>query len=73
MKPFLTYNEGNNAIQELNSTQAMIFSLVNNNGDQSKSEAMKDLKTNIERFEHILLEFENKDKDEFVSKILNPF
>lgn len=75
MKPFLTYDEGRTAIQELTSTQTMISSLINNSSEQSKTEAMQELRTNIETFEQILLEFKNNDdKDKCVSfNIIIPY
>lgn len=69
MKPFVTFDEGRTAINELTSAQTMITSLINDDGDQSKTIAINELKTYIEQYEKSLVELEiNNDKD--VSSII---
>lgn len=58
MKPFVAFDEGQSAINELTSTQTMITSLINDDGVQSQTKAVKELKTYIEQYEQILLELE---------------
>jgi len=55
MKPFVKYDEGNVAMQELTSTQATIATLINNDGDQSQADAMAALKTQVIKYEEILV------------------
>jgi len=70
MKPFVIFDEGHTAIQELTSTQTMITSLITDDSDQSQTKAIKELKTHIEQYEQMLIELKvNEDKD--VSKILH--
>lgn len=66
LKPFVIYNEGENAIQELTSTQTMIASLINTDDDESQSEAMKELKICVEKYQNILRSLENNDIDKTV-------
>jgi len=58
MKPFVAFDEGQTAINELTSTQTMITSLITDDSDQSQTKAVKELKTYIEQYEQILLELE---------------
>jgi len=58
MKPFVAFDEGQTAINELTSTQTMITSLINDDSNQSQTKAVKELKTFIEQYEQILLELE---------------
>lgn len=67
MKEYVTYDEGSNVMHELISTQTMITSLINTNDNQSQTDAMKDLKTHIDKYDQIVLEFENHDKNKPVS------
>lgn len=66
MKPFSTYDEGRAAVHELTSTQTMITSLINNDSNQLKTEAINELTTSIEKYEQILMKLKNN-KDDFVS------
>jgi len=54
MKPFVMYDEGLVAMQELTSTQTAIVTLINDDGDRSQSDTMKELKTHVERYENVL-------------------
>jgi len=58
MKPFVAFDEGQSAINELTLTQNMITSLITDDGGQSQTKAIKELKTYIEQYEQILLELE---------------
>ncbi|XP_025202744.1 probable E3 ubiquitin-protein ligase bre1 [Melanaphis sacchari] len=65
MKPFMIFDEGHTALQELTSTQTLITSLITDDSDQSQTKAIKELKTCVEQYEQILIELEtNEDKDE---------
>jgi len=66
MKPFVAFDEGQTAKIELTSTQSMITSLITDDGDQSQTKAIKELKTSIEQYEQILIELETN-KDKYVS------
>jgi len=66
MKPFLAFDEGQTAIIELTSTQTMITALITDDGDQSQTKAIKELKTYNEQYEQILIELETNE-DKYVS------
>lgn len=67
IKPFETFEEGRTIMNELSSTQAMITSLINNDSDQSKTEAINELKNIVEKNEQFLVKLENHDGDITVS------
>jgi len=66
MKPFVAFDEGQTAINELTSTQAIITSLITDDGNQSQTKAIKELKKYIEIYEQILVELETNE-DKYVS------
>lgn len=66
MKPFVAFDEGQTAIIELTSTQTMITALITDDGDQSQTKAIKELKTYNEQYEQILIELETNE-DKYVS------
>lgn len=62
----MIYNEGENAIQELSSTQIMINSLISTDSGESQSEAMKELNICIAKYQKILQSLKNNDEDKTV-------
>lgn len=53
-------------MQELSLTQTMINSLINTDSNESQSEAMKELKICIEKYQNFLQLLENNDEDKTV-------
>lgn len=59
MKSFITSDEGLTVMHDLTSTQAMITSLINKDGEQSREEAINELNICVEKHEPILVELES--------------
>lgn len=64
VKPFVMYDEGRVAMQELCSTKTTIASLISDDGDRTRSEALKELKTHVEKYEDVLVDSERDGQKE---------
>lgn len=67
MQPYVIYDEGRIAINELNSTQTIIASLIKDDSDRSQIDVIKAFETRVEKGERVSTESENNEKDKSVS------
>lgn len=67
MQPYVIYDEGRIAINELNSTQTIIASLIKDDSGRSQIDVVKAFETRVEKGERVSTEWENNDKDKSVS------